>query len=220
MADRRLAKLGKFLALILRHQPERFALELDSEGWASLSEVMEIVRGLPNFRWATRADVMVVVEEGAGDGKRRFQVEGKRIRARYGHSIAQPIRYEPCTPPPILYHGTAPDSLEAIRREGLRPMGRQYVHLSPDSETAIGSTELTTSRVGARQDERLVVVTVRAADARAVGVEFYRADEAVYLVKYISVEFLEFPDPRRHPGKLLEPRNKKPPAGAEPAGGG
>ncbi len=79
-ARRNLIKLSKFLALILRHQPERFALELDDEGWASLSEVMEILRGLPNFRWATRADVMVVVEEGSGDGKRRFQVEGNRIR--------------------------------------------------------------------------------------------------------------------------------------------
>ena len=185
MANRRLVKLGKFLALILRHQPERFALELDEEGWASLSEVMEIVRGLPNLRWATRADVMRVVEEGTGDGKRRFQVEGKRIRARYGHSIAQPITYEPCTPPPVLYHGTAPDALEAIRRDGLRPLGRQYVHLSPDSETAI--------RVGVRHNERPVVLTVNAAEAHAAGVEFYQADEAVYLARRILAEFIEFP---------------------------
>jgi len=189
MANRRLVKLGKFLALILRHQPERFALELDEEGWASLSEVMEIVRGLPNLRWATRADVMRVVEEGTGDGKRRFQVEGKRIRARYGHSIAQPITYEPCTPPPVLYHGTAPDALEAIRRDGLRPLGRQYVHLSPDSETAI--------RVGVRHDERPVVLTVNAAEAHAAGVEFYQADEAVYLARRILAEFIEFPASRR-----------------------
>jgi len=189
LTDKRgLVKLGKFLALILRHQPERFALELDEEGWASLAEVMEIVRGLPNFRWATRADVMALVEEGAGDDKRRFQVEGKRIRARYGHSIAQPIVYEPCTPPPILYHGTAPDALEAIRRNGLRPMGRQYVHLSPDTETAI--------RVGARHDEQPVVVTVHAAGAHTAGAEFYQADEAVYLVKRVPVEFLELPASR------------------------
>ena len=68
MTDRRLIKLSKFLALILRHQPERFALELDDEGWASLPEVMEILRGLPNFRWATQADVMAVVEGDAGAG--------------------------------------------------------------------------------------------------------------------------------------------------------
>ena len=82
MSRRNLVKLSKFLAVILRHQPERFALELDDEGWASLPEVMEILRSLPNFRWATRADVMQVVEEGSGDGKRRFEVQGKRIRAR------------------------------------------------------------------------------------------------------------------------------------------
>jgi len=82
MTDRRLVKLSKFLSLILRHQPERFALELDEHGWASLPEVMEILRGLPNFRWATRAAVMRIVEEGSGDGKRRFDVEGNRIRAR------------------------------------------------------------------------------------------------------------------------------------------
>jgi len=201
MTDRRrLIKLSKFLALILRHQPERFALELDDGGWASLPEVMEILRGLPNFRWATRADVMEVVEEETGDGstepsfraqaeglaevgKRRFQVEGNRIRARYGHSIAQPIRYEPCTPPSLLYHGTSPDRLEAIRREGLKPMERQYVHLSPDYKTAI--------RVGVRHADHPVVLTVRAADAHAAGVEFYRADEAVYLARHIPPEFLD-----------------------------
>jgi putative RNA 2'-phosphotransferase len=183
MERRRLIKLSKFLALILRHQPERFALELDDEGWASLPEVMEILRGLPNFRWATRADVMMLVEEGAGDGKRRFQVEGRRIRARYGHSLARPIRYEPCTPPPTLYHGTSPDVMDAIRREGLRPIERQYVHLSTDPATAV--------EVGTRHAERPVILTVRAADAHAAGVVFYQADEAVYLVKYIPPEFLD-----------------------------
>jgi len=174
--------LSKFLALILRHQPERFALALDEHGWASLTEVMEILRGLPNFRWATRADVMRVVEEGSGDGKRRFEVEGSRIRARYGHSFARPIAYEPCIPPPLLYHGTSPDALESIRREGLKPVERQYVHLSPDPETAI--------QVGARHDKRPIVLAIRAAEAHAAGVEFYRAGEAVYLAKQIPPEFL------------------------------
>jgi len=181
--SRRLVKLSKFLALILRHQPERFGLPLDEEGWASLPEVMEILHGLPNFRWATRADVMAVVEQGTGDDKHRFEVAEGRIRARYGHSLAQPIRYDPCTPPPLLYHGTAPESLETIRREGLRPMERQYVHLSPDPATAI--------RVGARHDDRPVVLTVRAADAHTAGVAFHQADESVYLAKRIPVEFLE-----------------------------
>jgi putative RNA 2'-phosphotransferase len=188
---RRLVKLSKFLSLILRHQPERFALAIDEEGWASLAEVMEILKGLPNFRWVTRADVMAVVEKGSGDGsttltgadKRRFEVAGNRIRARYGHSFDQPIRYESCVPPPVLYHGTSQRALAAIRREGLRPMERQYVHLSSDPETAV--------RVGARHDEEPVVLTVRAAEAHAAGVVFHQADEAVYLAKHIPTEFVE-----------------------------
>jgi putative RNA 2'-phosphotransferase len=181
--QRRLVRLSKFLALILRHQPERFALELDTEGWTSLSEVMEILRGLPNFRWADRADVMHIVEEGSGDDKRRFEVQGDRIRARYGHSLARPIRYAPCIPPSLLYHGTSRRALESIRREGLRPMERQYVHLSTDPRTAVG--------VGGRHAERPVVVTIRAAEAHAAGIEFYRAGEAIYLTKQIPPAFLD-----------------------------
>ena len=197
---RNLVKLSKFLALILRHQPERFALEMDDEGWVLLSEVMEILRGLPNLRWATRADVMAIVEGGSGDGstepssrardeglakvaKRRFQVQEGRIRACYGHSFAQRIFYDPCTPPSLLYHGTFPEVLEAIRHEGLKPMERQYVHLSPDRETA--------ARVGVRHSDQPVVLTIRAAEAHAAGVEFYQADEAVYLARYIPPEFLD-----------------------------
>ena len=183
MIDTRHLKLSKFLALILRHQPERFGLALDEEGWAALSEVMEILHALPNFRWATRADVMAVVEGAAGDDKRRFEVEGDRICARYGHSLARPIRYEPCTPPSLLYHGTSSEALETIRREGLKPMERQYVHLSPDRETAIC--------VGVRHAGEPIVLTVRAAAAHAAGVEFYQADEEVYLVRYVPPEFIE-----------------------------
>jgi putative RNA 2'-phosphotransferase len=183
--ETRLVKLSKFLALILRHQPQRFALELDDEGWASLPEVMEILHGLPNFRWATRADVLALVQQSAGDDRRRFQIEGNRIRARYGHSLARPIRHEPCTPPPRLYHATSPEAQTSIRREGLRPMERQYVHLSPDPETAV--------RVGARHTDRPVLLTVRSSRAHTAGVEFHRADEAVYLARHIPAEFIEFP---------------------------
>lgn len=185
MTDRRrLVKLSKFLALILRHQPERFDLKLDDGGWASLPEVMGILRGLPNFRWASRVDVMHVVEKGSGDGKKRFEVKGNRIRALYGHSLDQPIRYEPCTPPSLLYHGTAPDNVEAILREGLKPMGRQYVHLSPDRETAV--------RVGHRHAKRPAVITIRADEAHRGGIEFYHPEETVYLAKRIPPAFLSF----------------------------
>ncbi len=183
--EARRVKLSKFLSLILRHQPERFGLKLDEEGWASLPEVLEILQGLPNFRWATRADVLELVEKGSGDGKRRFEVAGERIRARYGHTVALGAEPQPCTPPSRLYHGTSPGALKHIREEGLRPMRRQYVHLSTDPETA--------RQVGARQTPTPVVLTIRADEAAAAGIPFYKAEESVYLSRAIPPEFLEFP---------------------------
>lgn len=181
----RKVKLSKFLSLILRHQPERFGLHLDEEGWASLPEVLEILQGLPNFRWATRADVLELVEKGSGDGKRRFEVAGERIRARYGHTVALGAEPPPCTPPSRLYHGTSRRALKYIRKEGLQPMRRQYVHLSADPETA--------AQVGARYSPNPIVLIVRAAEAAAAGIPFYQADESVYLARAIPPEFLEFP---------------------------
>jgi putative RNA 2'-phosphotransferase len=126
--------------------------------------------------------VLTVVDEGSSDGSHRFEVKGSRIRARYGHSVTQPIHYDRCTPPPVLYHGTSGHRLPSIYQEGLKPMERQYVHLSLERKTAV--------RIGARHDEYPTVVTINARDAHVAGVEFYQADEAVYLAKFIPPEFL------------------------------
>ena len=175
-------KLSKFLALLLRHQPERFALELDEAGWASLSRVLEILNDLSNFRWADRSDVMHVAQEGTGDGKKRFEVNAGRIRALYGHSLERRVEYKPVRPPTRLYHGTSPEALGAIRRAGLQPMGRQYVHLSPDRETAL--------RVGSRHTPHPVLIIVRAAKAHEAGIAFYHPEEGVYLAEPIPPAYL------------------------------
>ena len=98
--NRNFTKLSKFLALILRHQPERFGLLLDERGWVSLAEAMEILASLPNYHWANRSDVRQIVGSGAGDLKRRFELADGRIRACYGHSFDSPrIQYDPCSLP-------------------------------------------------------------------------------------------------------------------------
>lgn len=75
----RMLKLRKFLTLLLVHRPARFPIPLDEEGYASLDEVLRILKGLPNFRWAGRGDVETIV---AAPGRRRFEIDaaGQRIR--------------------------------------------------------------------------------------------------------------------------------------------
>lgn len=187
--QRRQVRLSKFLALLLRHQPQRFGLDLDEQGWASLPHVLRLLHTTPHLRWADRSDVIAIAREGTGDGKKRFEIAGDRIRALYGHSFRQQIDYQPVEPPPHLYHGTSAEALPSIRHQGLRPMRRQYVHLSPDRQTAV--------QVGSRHAPRPIVITVRAAAAHAAGIEFYRPEETVYLVRCLPSRFLRFPEERR-----------------------
>ena len=187
--QRQLQKLSRFLSLLLRHRPARFPLKLDDQGYADLSDVMRILHGLPNFRWATVSDIEEIVE---GAKRRRFEIiqgpHGKRrIRALYGHSIVCPT-YEPVTPPPALYHGTTPDVVGAIRSDGLRPMGLQYVHLAATVELA--------RHIGLRRTSSPIILRVNALQAHAHGVRFYNPETDIFLSEFIPPEFIESPEQR------------------------
>jgi putative RNA 2'-phosphotransferase len=178
--SRKHRKLSKFLSLLLRHRPARFPIALDDEGYADLDEVMRILQGLPNFRWVTRADVDAVVD--VETGRKRFEIDDGRIRALYGHTAFRPT-YEPVEPPETLYHGTAPENLDAIRQQGLRPMQRQYVHLAADPAQA--------RSIALRHTHRPVILEIDAAQAHAAGVVFYHPVKEIYLCEALPPAYIQ-----------------------------
>jgi len=182
MADRR--RLSRFLALMLRHQPEKFGLSLDSNGFAPLDQVWEHVIRQFGKDFA-RADLEAVV---AGDqhGKRRYEIDGERIRALYGHSDAPPVEYPTEEPPELLFHGTVSEALPAIRREGLSARRRQYVHMTTNHAIA--------AEVARRHTENTLILTIRAGDAHRAGVAFYHPEAQHFLAKAIPPEFIDFPE--------------------------
>ncbi|MDO7851529.1 RNA 2'-phosphotransferase [Hymenobacter convexus] len=119
----------------------------------------------------------------AGNDKKRFafDVGGTRIRAQQGHSVEVDLQLVPAMPPALLYHGTAPAALPAIRSAGLQKMARHHVHLSPDAETA--------RRVGARRGQP-TILTVDAAAMHAAGVPFYESGNGVWLVEAVPPQYL------------------------------
>jgi hypothetical protein len=72
-----------------------------------------------------------------GSSKRRHEIVGERIRALYGHSVPSKLPRERAMPPAILFHSTSPNAADAITHDGLKPMSRQYVHLSVNRATAL-----------------------------------------------------------------------------------
>ncbi|MGP4027741.1 RNA 2'-phosphotransferase [Actinomadura sp. 3N407] len=176
MDERRAVTISKYLAKHLRHRPERIGLTLDSGGWADVTELLAAA-ARHDFPF-TRAELEHVV---AVNDKKRYVLDGNRIRAAQGHSIQVDLDLPSASPPEFLYHGTVGRSVESILRDGLLPMGRHAVHLSPDRETA--------RRVGARRGEPVILV-VQAGRMAADGHEFRVSANGVWLVGLVPPEYL------------------------------
>ncbi|MFI6101652.1 RNA 2'-phosphotransferase [Lentzea sp. NPDC051213] len=171
MNEERMIKLSKRMSKALRHQPTRVGLTLDPAGWVPLADLL-------NALGVAEDELREVVNK---NDKQRFTIEGDRIRANQGHSVEVDLGLPVAVPPDVLFHGTVEQYLTDIMRDGLRPMARHDVHLSPDRETA--------RRVGARRGRPLIL----AVDAKAMheeGHEFRLSANGVWLTQHVPAQYL------------------------------
>jgi putative RNA 2'-phosphotransferase len=179
MNARRAERVSRYLSRHLRHAPEAIGIVLDSAGWTPIAELLDACArsGFP----ISRAELATVV---ATSDKQRFAIDeaGLRIRANQGHSVRVALGLAAVPPPELLYHGTIGSFLPAIRREGLRPMGRHDVHLSADPDTA--------RRVGARRGQP-VILTIDAGAMHRAGHAFRRSANGVWLTGHVPPRFLD-----------------------------
>ena len=176
-----LTKLSKKLSFLLRHSPDHITLD---GGWAETDRIIAALRERePGF---AMADLEQIVRE---DEKGRYSFNGDktRIRANQGHSVpGVSVEMTQPEPPELLYHGTATRFLDSIFREGLLPMSREYVHISPDYRTAV--------KVGQRHGKP-IVLTVRAREFVQAGHPLYLSANGVWQAKQVPPQFLEMAQP-------------------------
>ncbi|MEM1348113.1 MAG: RNA 2'-phosphotransferase [Myxococcota bacterium] len=177
--DRR--AISKTMAHALRHAPHLYELDLDEDGWADASELLAALREhRARWRALTLEDLADVV---ASSPKQRFEMDGARVRARYGHSLAERLKRVPGAPPELLYHGTPSSVVDAILADGIRPMSRQFVHMSVDAPGAL--------EVGRRKGGAPVLLVIRAREAYDAGHAFYEGNEFVWLADFVPAEFID-----------------------------
>jgi putative RNA 2'-phosphotransferase len=177
-----LVRLSKTMSYVLRHAPWEYELELDDEGWVPVEQLLDGLREQPAFRNIQIQDLQSVIKTSS---KSRFEISGEDIRALYGHSIPGKLVKKPGQPPAILYHGTQRRFLSKISTEGLRPMSRQYVHLSVDTHMA--------NTVGSRRGSDTVILQIRAAEAAKQGLTFYEGNAQVWLADNVPPAWIIFP---------------------------
>lgn len=178
--NRDLIRLSKFTARVLRHEPQRHGLIPDAQGWVALAAYLGAVKARRGWEALSETDIAHMV---ATQGGGRYEIANGRIRAIYGHSISDRIEKTPIRPPEYLYHGTSPDSAEYICGGGLRSMKRQYVHLSPDTDTA--------RRIGRRKPAEPVILRIAALRAHEAGIGFYAGNDNVWLADAVPPDFIE-----------------------------
>ena len=174
-----LNRISKRMSYMLRHSTQPLYVDLDG-GWADVNEIIEVIRkSEPEF------DLTVMEQIVAADlkGRYSFNDSHKRIRANQGHSIPNVVvEMTQPEPPEILYHGTAERFLDSILSEGLKPMSRLFVHISPDYETAV--------KVGSRHGKP-VVFEFRAKDFVNDGNALYLSANGVWQARYVPAKYLK-----------------------------
>lgn len=159
---------SKKLSYLLRHSEIP-----DNQGWIPVEVLVR------DYDYTEQSLKQIV----ANDEKHRYEFseDDKKVRALYGHSNHVRIHWDVATPPKTLYHGTAKKNLNAILQEGLKSMGRQYVHLSETIEDAI--------KVGKRHGKPVVL----AIDTQKViddGGCFYRVPNGIWLSEKIKSQYI------------------------------
>ena len=172
--------ISKKMSYCLRHNPGKYGLKLDEYGFVDLQEFLNAMNHMHHFQ--PKLTEMKIREIMNSSDKERFEIKNGKICALYGHSIPGIIKRKQATPPDILYHGTAHRFLPSILKQGLLPMGRQYVHLSTDIPMA--------ESVGKRRDSNPVILKIDAKQAAKDGIKFYVGNDEVWLCDHVHAKYL------------------------------
>ncbi len=174
-------RVSKLLSLMLRHRPEEFGVEVDGYGYADFDAVISALKKQDASIETEDVEALVYRAD-----KKRFEIVDGRIRARYGHSISMELGTDPVEPPEHLYKGSGASEVEDILKSGLKPVDRQYVHLSFEAAVAL--------RLAEHRREPGAVIRVEARRAATDGIQFFDCGPTI-LAREIPSEFLSVDAP-------------------------
>ena len=180
LKDEEIDSIGRMMAGVLRHFPERYGLEMDANGWVDLGEFITAV-AIRNrrFRFLKPNHVLGLVQT---DPKGRYEFRDGRIRATYGHSLDVDLDLPTDAIPDVLFYPTSEEECNVLLGAGIRPSDRKMVHLSGTFNAAL--------EAGRVRIQVPVIVEIDAKTARGAGVVIKKAGKTVYLTKEVPPEFL------------------------------
>lgn len=184
MNEEELDKIGRTMAGVLRHFPERYGLKMDKHGWVDLNDfIHSVVVRQRRFRWLKSHHILAIIDT---DPKGRYQFRDGMIRATYAHSVDVELDLPTRNVPEILYYPTTKEEKDVLMETGLMPSDRKMVHLSKTMEAAVIA--------GMVRDSEPLIFEVNAAGVIESGHVIKKAGNTVFTVDAVPAEFLKLVD--------------------------
>lgn len=173
--------LARRLALVLRHAPEKFDLEMDINGWIDVKEIIKQFKkqGGKRFHWLRPHHFAAISET---DPKGRYEIRGNTIRATYGHTVEIELDLPTDNIPDSLFYPCNPAEAENIMEVGISPSGRAHVHLSASIRSA--------AEAGHVHFPLPTILEVDTAQMNAAGETIWHAGVTVYLVDSVPPQYI------------------------------
>jgi putative RNA 2'-phosphotransferase len=179
--DDEVEHLSKVLAGVLRHFPDRYKLEVDPHGWVDLKAFLTAVQKRHRqYRFLRTYHIIGLIET---DPKGRYQYDGTRIRATYGHSYDVDLDLPTDNIPPKLYYPSTPEEADILLETGIKPTDRKMVHLSATIEDA--------QKAGRVRVDQPIILEVDTEKTISMGNKIMRAGKTVYIVNEIPKECIK-----------------------------
>ena len=180
MSDRELDSLGRIIAGVLRHFPDKLGVSMDGHGWVDVSEFVHAIgTSRSGFHWLRNHHIEAIA---LTDPKGRYQADGGMVRATYGHTIDIDLSDLPDADLDAYFYPVTEEEMDVILEHGLNPIDRKHVHLSGSIEKAV--------EAGLVRTEDPLILKIDGKKALKDGVEIFRAGMDVYITDRIEPKYL------------------------------
>lgn len=180
MNDQEVSSLGRIMAGLLRHFPDKVGLMMDGHGWIEISSMVNSLRtSRSGFHWLREKHIEAMAET---DPKGRYQVDGGMIRATYGHTVDVNLDDLPEGEKDTYYYPVTEEEADIVLEGGLHPTDRSMVHLSGSIKKAVEAGKV-------RTDEP-IILQINGKKARKDEIKIRKAGRDVYVVHEIDPKYI------------------------------
>jgi len=159
---RKVDTLSRLMHYILGNRPDEFGLVPDQEGFIPIKELLKVVREEPYMGYVRESHLMEVIVHDRGEV---FEVAERKIRSKKRSFVSLEGQDALANPPKLLFKGVKRKAYPAVLTHGLLSGAGDHVVMTTDRDLAI--------RIAHRQDQRPVILEIRALEASESGMAFF-----------------------------------------------